>query len=343
MANPVVAPLSIPAAAEVAPDAVEVRAVPAPAGTDTPFQLRAISALTSVNRFAETPIDSDAVHAMYSPCQTLPIPIPCAPASAINATNGASGCSAPSCISSGSSARIVSTEICGTLRPALGRPALPAPSGAPSPSSADLAGSDRSGRRASERLVSFSSADPLSPPLTRPEAALGWSVDSLHADGIPAPSLGRLRPAAERPVPPTSRPSAEPRSGEDGLPSFVPPTIRVSVVALGVHRIMERVEECPARLQAEVPFARVREAVETLRAKLLWLTSHAHYDQQGPNVDLSTALFENDVTTRFLATHKRKSSKRKPLEGRVKCNIKRMPLHRRVLHASHRFRHSARP
>ena len=242
-----IAPLPIPAVAEVAPDAVQGRVAPAAAGADTPFQLRAISRPFSVNCGGETPIDR---------------------------------------------------------------------------ASADPVGSDRSGRRVSERLVSLSSADPPSTPLTRPEVALGWSVDSRHAEGIPEPPLGRLRPAAERPVPPTSRPSAEPRSGEDGLPSFVAPTIRVSVVALGVHRIMERIEECPARLQADMPFARVREAVETLRAKLLWLTSHAHYDQQGGNADTSTPIFENDVTDRFLATHKRKSSKRKPLEARFICNIK---------------------
>jgi hypothetical protein len=322
VANPVVAPLPIPAVAEVAPDAVQGRAAPAAAGAGTPFQLRAISRPSSVNCGGETPIDRASVDAMYAPCQTTPNPISCAPASAINATNGASGCSAPSCISSGSSARNVSTETCATLHPASGRPALPATSGALPPSSAD-----RSGRGASERLVSLSSADPPSSPLTRLEAAPGWSVDSRHADGIPEPPLGRLRPAADRPVPPTSRPSAEPRSGEDGLPSFVAPTIRVSVVALGVHRIMERIEECPARLQADMPFARVREAVETLRAKLLWLTSHAHYDQQGANADTSTPIFENDMTDRFLATHKRKLSKRKPLEARFICNIKRAPLH----------------
>lgn len=192
--NPVIAPLPIPAVAEVAPDAVQGRAAPAAAGADTPFQLRAISRPSSVNCGGETPIDRVSVDAMYSPCQTSPNPISCAPASAINAINGASGCSAPSCISSGSSARNVSTETCATLHPASGRPALPATSGAPSPPS----------------------ADPPTPPLTRPEAALGWSVDSRHADGIPEPPLGRLRPAADRPVPPTSRPSAEPRSGWTG-------------------------------------------------------------------------------------------------------------------------------
>lgn len=74
------------------------------------------------------------------------------------------------------------------------------------------------------------------------------------------------------------------------------PVIRISVVALRVHRILERVNECPISMQAEDAWRRVWDEVTGLRSDMLWLNDHAHFDGpvDGSTVQPSTP--EIDVT-----------------------------------------------
>ena len=102
-------------------------------------------------------------------------------------------------------------------------------------------------------------------------------------------------------------------------PALCPrPTIRVSVVALRVHRLLELVNACPLSMQCEDAWRRIYDGVSALRSDMLWLNDHAHFDGTQAN---AVPRDEIDVTE-ALRKHKEKSSKKRRSSDVVICHIK---------------------